>query len=83
MTSSGAYDSYTAYEMMCTDFLPMIDQSSKKMREDLQSLEKGLDSVITIQKEQFSEVFQFVQEAALLWTNQQSAIERVHKKYEV
>ena len=68
---------------MCADFLPLIDSSSKKMREDLQSLERGLDSVITIQKEQFSEVFQFVQEAALLWTNQQNAIEQMHKKYEV
>ncbi len=83
MTNSGAYNSYTAYELMCKDFLPLIDQHSKKMREDLQALERGLDMVITTQKEQFSEVFQFVQEATLLWTDQKAVIEQLHRTYEV
>ena len=52
---SGAYDSYNAYELMCNDFLPLIDQHSKRMRDDLQALERGLDLVITTQKEQFSD----------------------------
>lgn len=82
LTNSGAYDSYNAYELMCKDFLPLIDQHSKKMREDLQALERGLDMVITMQKEQFSEVFQFVQEATLLWNDQKNVIDQLHKSYE-
>lgn len=68
---------------MCKDFLPLIDQHSKKMREDLQALERGLDVVITTQKDQFSEVFQFVQEAALLWNDQKNVIEQLRTDYEV
>lgn len=83
LTSSGAYDSYNAYELMCKDFLPLIDKHSKKMREDLQALERGLDMVITTQKDQFSEVFQFVQEAVLLWHDQKNLIEKLHREYEV
>jgi hypothetical protein len=68
---------------MCKDFLPLIDQHSRKMREDLLALERGLDVVITTQKDQFSEVFQFVQEAVLLWNDQKSVIDELHKRYEV
>lgn len=82
LTSSGAFDSYKAYELMCKDFLPLIDQHSKKMREDLQALERGLDVVITTQKEQFSEVYQFVQEAVLLWNDQKNVIDQLHRNYE-
>ncbi len=58
---SEAYDSYTAYELMVKDFVPLIDQHSQKMREELQNIEKGLDTVVTTQKTQFSKLFQFIQ----------------------
>lgn len=83
LTKSGAFDSYTAYELMCKEFLPLIDEHSSKMREDLQALEKGLDIVISTQKEHFSEVFQFIQEAALLWDNQKSAVDKIRREYQV
>lgn len=69
--------------MLCKDFLPLIDNHSKKFREELQSLEKGLDAVITTQKEQFAEVFQFVQDTALLWDGQKTSIDQLRKKYQV
>ena len=58
---SEAYDSYTAYKLMVKDFVPLIDQHSQKMREELQNIEKGLDTVVTTQKTQFSKLFQFIQ----------------------
>lgn len=82
LTSSGAYDSYDAYELMCKDFLPLIDVHSKRMRDDLQALEKALDHVISTQKDQFSDLFHFVQEATLLWNDQKGVIEQILRTYE-
>lgn len=83
MSGSGACESYAAYESMCKHFLPLIDKHSRKMREDVHALEKGLDTVVSTQKEQFSEVFQFVQEAVLLWDNHKTAIEKIQRKHQV
>ena len=52
------------------------------MREDLQALERGLDVVITTQKDQFSEVYQFVQEVVLLWNDQKNVIDQLQRNYE-
>ena len=68
---------------MCKDFLPQIDNHSKRFREELQCMEKGMDAVVSTQKEQFSDMFQFVQEAALLWDSHKMAIEQIRKKYQV
>ena len=68
---------------MCKDFLPLIDKHSKKFREELQSMEKGLDSVISTQKEQFTDVFKFVQDAVLLWDGEKTSIDQLRKKYQV
>lgn len=68
---------------MCKEFLPLIDEHSTKTREDLMALEKGLDAVVSTQKRHFSEMFQFIQEAALLWENQKNKIEAINRQYQV
>lgn len=81
--TSGAFESHIAYELMCTDFLPLIDKHSVTIREDLQSLEKGLDTVITTQKQLCSDVFVVMQDVALLWDDHKIDMERAYREYEV
>ena len=68
---------------MSRDFVPLIDRYSCKMREELQALEKGLDMVITSQKEQISKLYEHIQGAVLLWDDQKNAMEKASRTFQV
>lgn len=78
-----ALGSYAAYELMCRDFIPFVDQYSERHRGEVQAMEKALDAVLSAQKEQIAELFQFVQGAALLWDDQRTAIEQIWRDFQV
>ena len=53
------------------------------MTDNFQALEKALNTVISTQKKKFADVFQFVQDLALLWDEHKRAMESIPRKHQV
>ena len=80
---TGLFDTTETYELMCRDFVPLVDQHCSKRREEIQTLEKALESAVSLQEKQFSEVFKFIQGAALLWDSHRTDTDQICRTYQV
>ncbi len=74
------YDAASSYDIILAEFLPRVEQHIAKMREKTITEEKALDSLFSVQKEKFRELFDFIQKLSDVWTNHTTELEKGAKE---
>lgn len=66
---------------MSQHFLPLVEQVDRRMREELQSIERSLDHLLAAQSTQFESLFQYGQGAAHIWDTHLVSLEEKERAF--
>ena len=66
---------------MSQHFLPLVEQVDRRMRAELQSVERSLDLLLSAQNAQFDSLYQYGQGAAHLWDTHLVTLEGKEREF--